>query len=433
MGEQFSRLIPTIIILTALLGVADSPPDPRIDQFFLASGSADENQGWEVSDTVTPTLGGVEWLEEGFHAKPPSWISDGRWHEAHSRQILVKSGNYIFATLSETFNWTAVNTSLRREGFAYSSFDDFTSHLHEEPNWWLSYSWGIPGDWLGISSNRTRVVIGHDPDTAITFVEISCEITNIPGYFVETARSPREIGIAGEKLPKPLFAGFDLTSIYLGDLEILQLHEDYSLDQRRYKIRFKAPSNLLSRSQDTYSLHLEISPSNIGQIHHVHRSINISMPSDSEVRATSPSEISARSDNTAVFTLREGDVYPSSIDVTSGPPEKGFTEIVMENFVRWATEPEIWVALGTAAVAFYAAFRGNRMWGRQKTYYRLYRSMVKLYDHYSSDFERFSQEMESLSKSFSEYFIDDRITDDQFDKLLTRRDDLMDRARRESS
>jgi hypothetical protein len=432
MGELFSKIVLIIVVLTTILGVLGSLSNPRTHQFPIAFASAEENQSWEVLDTVTPTLDSVEWLEQGFHSEPPSWISDGRWHEAHSRQILVKSGNYIFATFSESFNWTAVNASFGKEGFIYSSFDDFGSHLHNDPNWWLGYSWGISGDWLGISLNKTRVVIGYDSNTSITFVEISCQITNIPGYFLDTASSPREIGIAGEKLPKPLFAGFDLTAIYLGDLEVLQLYEDYGPDHRHYKIHFKAPANLLSRSKETYSLSLGISPQCLGQIHNVHRSINISMPSDSEVRITSPSNISTCCDNIAIFALSEGDRYPQSFHVTSGPPVKGLTEILLENIGRWATEPEIWVAFGTAIAAFYAIFHGKKMWGRQKTYYRLYKSMVNLYDHYSSDFQKFSREMENLSKSVSKYFIEGKINDDQFDKLLTRRDDLIDRAKRQS-
>ena len=156
------------------------------------------------------------------------------------------------------------------------------------------------------------------------------------------------------------------------------------------------------------------------------------MPSESEVRITSPSNISTCCDNIAMFTLSEGDRYPQSIHVTSGPPVKDLTEILLENIGRWATEPEIWVALGTAIVAFYAIFQGKKMWSKQKTYYRLYKSMVNLYDHYSSDFQKFSREIENLSKSVSKYFIEGKINDDQFDKLLTRRDDLINRAKRQS-
>lgn len=181
---------------------------------------------------------------------------------------------------------------------------------------------------------------------------------------------------------------------------------------------------------ETYSLSLEVSPQCISQVHNAYRFINVSMPADSEVRNTSPSNISTCSDNIAMFTLSKGDRYPQSFQVVSGPPVKDFTEILVESIVRWVTEPEIWVALGTAIAAFYAIFQGKKMWGRQKTYYRLYRSMVNLYDHYSHNFPKFSQEIENSSKSITKYFIEGKINDDQFDKLLTRRDDLLDRAKR---
>jgi hypothetical protein len=428
MDKLFYKAVLSIIASTIILGVLYSSSDLRTHKLPLVFASPEESQGWEVFDTVTPTLDSIEWLEQGFHSEPPTWISDGRWLEAHSRQILVKSGGYIFATFSENFNWTAVNAGLKQEGFIYPSFDEFEGHIYNDPNWWLAYSWGIAGDWLGVPLNKTRVVINHDYNTSMTFVEVSCQITNIPGYFLDTASSPREIGIAREKLPKPLFAGFDLTSIYLGDLEILQLYETYMPDNRHYKMHFKAQANLLSKSTETYSLSLGIAPQFLDQIHNVHQSINITMPSDSEVSIASPSNISSFFDNVAMFTLNEGDRYPQSFHVTSGPPVKGLTEIFLESIGRWATEPEIWVALGTAIAAFYAIFHAKKMWSRQKTYYRLYRSMVNLYDHYSSDHQKFSQEMDNLSKSVTKHFIEGKINDEQFDKLLTRRDDLMDRT-----
>jgi len=425
MEETFSKIVFTTVILTLITG--------GFNYFARAVVQVEGRQGWDVSDTVNPVLDSVEWLEEGFHSEPPSWISDGRWREAHSRQVLVKSGNYIFATFSESFNWTAVKKVLEEEGFIYSSFDDFQSHLSNDPNWWLVYSWGISGDWLGISSNKTRLVIGYDSRTSMTFMEISCQIPNIPGYFMDTAMSPREIGIAGEKLPKPLFAGFDLTAIYLGDLEILQLSEDYGPEHRHYKINFKAPASILDKTRDTYSLSLRTSPQCIDQIHNVHRSINITMPWNSEVSSTSPSNISTFRDHIAMFTLSEGDRYPPSIHVVSGPPVKNFKEILLENIGRWATEPEIWVALGTAVAAFYAIFHGKQVWDRQKTYYSLYKSMITLYDQYSTDYQKFSQEIENLLKSITKCFIEGKINDDQFDKLLTRRDDLVGRAKKQFS
>ncbi len=56
--------------------------------------------------------------------------------------------------------------------------------------------------------------------------------------------------------------------------------------------------------------------------------------------------------------------------------------------------------------------------------------MVNLYDHYSSNYEKFNREMENLARSVSEYFIEGKISDEQFDKLLTRRDDFVERTRK---
>jgi len=426
MKKSFSFLF----ILMAVTWVSNSVCGLQKPPYALALSSSVNNQFWEIRDTVTPTFDKIEWLEDGVHPEPPSWISDGRWYEAHSRQILVKSGNYIFATFSESLNWSAVSASLEMEGFHFETFDDFKSLLCNDQAWWLMYSWGLPSDWLGISPNTTRVTTEFDPDTSIVFIEMSCRITNIPEYFLQIASRLAEIGIGAEKLPKPLFAAFDLAAIYIGDFDALQLYEDYTADHRHYRIYFKAPATLLSQSIDIYSVSLEVSPPYVGEVHNAYRFMNISMPSDTEIRNTSPSNISTGIDNIAMFGLSDSDRYPHSFQVTSGPPVQDLTEFLIENTVRWVTEPEIWVALGTAIIGIYAGFHGKRMWGRQKTYYRLYRSMINLYDHYSSNLSKFNQEIENLSKSITKYFIEGKINDDQFDKLLTRRDDLLERAKK---
>lgn len=430
MRELFSKTILVIIISSiTILQVSKSLGNPQMSLSPLTFSSTANSEAWEIFDRITPTLDKIEWLEEGVHPGPPSWISDGRWYSAHSHQILVKAGNYIFASFDECFNWTAVSACLEKEGYPGPSFDDFKSHLFNDPSWWLQYSWGVSMDWLGISLNRTKVVIEFDAATSTVWLGISCHITNIPGYFMESTSRQKEIGIAGKKLPDPLFAGFDLTQIYIGDFEALQWYEDYMPNHRHYKIYFKAPANLLSQYQDTYTFSLRVSPPHIGQIHNAYQFMNISMPSDTEVKVTSPQNTSTSTGNIAMYGFGTSDRYPESFRVTSGPPEKDFTQTLMENFARWATEPEIWVALGTAIAAFYATFHGKRIWGRQKTYYRLYRSMVNLYDRYSQNFSKFNQEMENLSKSITKYFIEGKINDDQFDKLLTRRDDLIERTK----
>ncbi len=64
-------------------------------------------------------------------------------------------------------------------------------------------------------------------------------------------------------------------------------------------------------------------------------------------------------------------------------------------------------------------------------YHRLYRSMVTLYDLYSKDEAKFRAEINGASKTIFKMMVEDKITDEQFEKLLTRRDDLLERAQKE--
>ena len=54
--------------------------------------------------------------------------------------------------------------------------------------------------------------------------------------------------------------------------------------------------------------------------------------------------------------------------------------------------------------------------------------MVTIYDISSKDTSKFKQEMDNISTSIFKILVEDRITDDQFEKLLKRRDDLTERA-----
>jgi hypothetical protein len=51
--------------------------------------------------------------------------------------------------------------------------------------------------------------------------------------------------------------------------------------------------------------------------------------------------------------------------------------------------------------------------------------MVGVFDRSSSDPLQLKNEMHVLSSSIINYFIEDKITDEQFDKLIARRDYLM--------
>ena len=390
--------------------------------------SLNNDQVWEIFDTITPTLDKIQWQEEG-NAGPPSWIEDGRWYYANSRIILVKSGHYLFASFSESFNWSAVNASFEEDGWhTYPSFEAFRTDVMNNPHWWLLYSWGLNANWLGITVNTTKVEIElpGGPGTSEALMRISCQITNIPGFFI--GEREVDMGLGRLKLPSPLFAGFDLTTIYIGDFEALQWIENYGPGHRHYKIYFETPANLLTKYKDQYSLILRIDPPHVGKIHDFHRLINITMPSDTEVLDASPANISHYSGNIIVFDLTQADRYPESFYGTSGPPIKSFSQIFVESFFIVVGDPSAWLAFVSLLAIGYTGFQGRRVWSRRKTYYRLYRSMVSLYNRYAHNFDKLFDEIEKLSMSITAYFVEDKITDDQFDKLLARRDDLLERA-----
>lgn len=399
--------------------------------YVVVFSSEAESLGWEIVDSIKPTLDYIEWTGKGVKPGPPSWVSDGRWLHADSYMILVKSENYIFCAFSEIFNWDVVNKGFEREHWhSYESFEDFTSDVINNPSWWLMYSWGYA---LGANSlDKTHVGINHDEATGRVQIEVTCHVTNIPGFFMTSLIRSKEIGVGGEKLPDILFAGIDIKDIYLGDIEAFQLTEMYHADLKSYKIHLKAPANTLQKYLETYSFALDVAPQNIGRINNDFRLINITMPSETEAHFTSPPEISTQSENIVTFSLDEGEKYPVAFSVKSGPPIRTSQQIIGELVQTFLTEPEAWAILGSSIACIYAAFRGKHVWDRRKTYYRLYRSMVNTYERYSDDFTKFSHEIENLSKTTTQYFIEDKINDDQFDKLLTRRDDLIERARRQN-
>ena len=414
-----------VFLLVCLLFLSVTP------SYVVAFSSEAESSGWEIVDSIKPTLNYIEWTGTGVEPGPPSWVSDGRWLHADGYMILVKSENYIFCAFSEIFNWDALNEGFKNENWhPYESFEDFEAEVINNPSWWLRYSWGYS---LGASSlDKTHVEIHLDEGTGTVHTEITCHITNIPGFFLTSLIRSKEIGIGGEKLPEILFAGIDIKDIYIGDVESFQLTEVYHADNKNYKIYFKAPANTLQKYLETYSFTLNMAPQNIGKINNDFRQIYITMPSETEVHHTSPPEISTQRENTVTISLNEGYEYPSSFSVESGPPTKNFQQIMGELAQTFVTEPETWAILGSLIACIYAALRGKHVWDRRKIYYRLYRSMVDTYERYSHDFTKFHQEIEGLSKTITQYFIEDKINDDQFDKLLTRRDDLIERARKQN-
>jgi len=99
----------------------------------------------------------------------------------------------------------------------------------------------------------------------------------------------------------------------------------------------------------------------------------------------------------------------------------------------WLVTPGGWAAIATLSVLGFTGLRGRRIWRRSSLYHRMYNSMVTIFHLYSTDLIKFHQEMANVSSSIFQLLIQDKITDEQFERLLVRRDDLLKRAYGEQS
>jgi len=373
--------------------------------------SADEKV-WYVHDVIDPSPDEVKWLEEGAIDEAPKWISDGSWYQASIRQSLINA-NDIFVSTYELFNWSHLSSSY---GLQYDSFYDFAKNVTANPSQWLGFSWQIDAEWYGVPLDRTKVSYTYNETTSNAELSTWFHITRVPEYFV------------GEGRLESWLTGFDLTPISTGSLRTWELYKDYNKYGSTYNLYFKAPANILSQHGDNFTLRIGVASSYQGYTFKIQQVIDINMPPNTEIREASPSNMSLLRGNTATFVIAKGETYPASFTVVSGSPTKSLSQTVLESASVWFFTPGGWAAIASLSVLSYTGLRGRRIWGRNRMYHRLYKSMVTLYDLYSKDLPRFHQEMDNMSKSIIRMLVEDRITDEQFEKLLKRRDDLVERS-----
>jgi hypothetical protein len=404
------RLVFFLYVLTIILLILKTAP--------MKSMCQDDNADvWYVHDVIDPSLDEVKWREIGAIEGAPTWISDGRWFQASIRQSLISSSD-IFVSTYELFNWSRVSLSLRNNlDITFDSFYDFADNLTISPSWWLSYSWGIDTEWYGITSNQTRVSCSLNNSTS-SEAELSIwfHISRIAEYLV------------GEKNVESWLTGFDLTPVSIGSLKTWELYEDSTRNGTHYNLFFRAPANILSQHRENYTLQIDVSSNYQGALFKIQQVIDINMPPETEIKQTSPSSMAVVQGNTASFVIARGDMYPASFTVISGPPTKSMTQVAWENVSVWLLTPAGWAAIATLTVLSFTGLRGRRLLSRNSRYHRLFKSMVTIYDLYSKDFIKFQQEMENISRSIIRLLVEDKISDDQFEKLLQRRDDLLSRA-----
>ena len=385
----------------------------------LPVGHCDYSKVWYVHDVITPSLDQVKWLEEGAIAEPPAWIADGSFYQAHMRQSLVNP-NDIFVSTFEQFNWSRVRPIAEfYYGVNFNSFQDFEKAVENDTGRWLDASWQLDTEWYGVAHNTTKVVVSFNETTSVAELWTWFHITRVPEYVV------------GEGTLESWLTGFDLTPVSTGSLKLWEFYRDFNLNGTTYSLLFEAPANVLSQHGDNFTFSIGVSSYYHGYTYKTQQVIDINMPATTGVKTASPTDMSQLKGNTARFLIFTGDTYPSLFSATSGSPVKSFGQAAWDDASLWLLAPGGWATIGTLIVLSFTGLRGRKIWQRNKLYDHIFKSMVTIYDMYSEDPAKFNREMDNVSKSSIKMLLDDRITDEQFEKLLKRRDDLVRRSEKQ--
>ena len=397
--------VPVIILLSLSLVLT-----PLICQ-------AAEEKIWYVYDVIEPSLDEVRWREQGAIDEARPSIAAGLWFVMSKRESLVSASD-IFVSTYERLNWSGLARALENVyDLEFADFNEFFQYLSINRLWWLSVTWDMNPERYGIMFNTTEIDYTFNDVNSEAELWTSFHVTRVPEYF-----------IGSERLENWL-VGLDLTPISTGNLKLYEFRQDSAINGSYYNLYFDAPANILAQHGDNFTLSLDVTPSSRGQTVNMQQVININMPANTEVKEISPLNMSIiQNGNTATFVLAKDDQYPTSFTVVSGPPAKPLSQVVWENASLWVLTPGGWAAIATLLVLSFTAVRGRRIWRRNRLYHHLYNSMVTVYDLYSTDIVKFHQEMANVSTSIFKLLIEDKITDDQFEKLLMRRDDLLKRV-----
>lgn len=408
-AKTFFYLQITIVVLLATSGA--------ITRSF--SQPADEKIAY-VHDVIFPSLDEVKWSEEGGIAQAPTWIADGSWYSLSIQQSLVNT-NDIFVSWDELFNWSVVLSkyvpSINDLPFRSDSIEDLVNYSVANPNWWISYMWRLDTQFYGISANTTKVMCNFNSVNSQVEMWIWFHITRIPEYFVSRGGLQNWL------------TGFDLTPVSTGNLKAWEFYQKWNINGTSYNLYFRAPASLLSQHGDNFTFSIRVSSFYAGLAVNNQQVIDVNMPPNTEVKETTPANMTLLLGNTASFVKTKDDNYPEAFTVVSGPPTKSFAQAFVDGAGLWFTTPAGWAAIASLLVLSFTGLRGRRIWSRSKLYHRLYKSLVTIYDLYAKDLIKFHQEMDNMSNTIIKMLVEDKITDDQFEKLLERRDDLLQRAR----
>ena len=234
--------------------------------------------------------------------------------------------------------------------------------------------------------------------------------------------------IVGEGNLENWLTGFDLTPVSTGSLTLWEVHKDWNANGTYYNLRFEAPADVLVQHGDVYNCTIPVARNYWGNTLKIQQQIDVNMPANTEAKAASPSEMAVCKGNTATLLVFYGDRYPAFFSASSGSPSKSLGQMILDNASAALLSPGGWATIGSLLVLTFTAGRGRKIWQRNKRYHHVYNGMVTIYDHYSQDHAKLVDEMDNLSKASVKMLLEDKITDDQFEKLLKRRDDLIERS-----
>jgi len=233
----------------------------------------------------------------------------------------------------------------------------------------------------------------------IATITIWCHVNRIQEYL---------IGHAFEK------AIFDLYSVDMGKAEIYEYYYDSTSNGQSVYLHFSAPSTILRQEGDSFTATIDISPLRRNTASEHERNIFIIMPSQSEVESITPSNLGQYKKNTATFTISASGRLPSSFTVISGPHVSSLTETIIDTF----TSPSQIIVMASVVTIAISGFSGVGMLRKRRTHNRTAKLIAAVYRDYRKDHEKFDQELDRIHDLLYRLVAEDKISDDQFDKLL---------------
>jgi len=383
-----------LLLVTTGIGVQNNSTAEGV----LASSSASiygetRMTGWQSNETVILTLGKVD-LTERRSTKAQSFAHLLGWIEFHQREHFI-SYDEIFIELSEKFEWEKVNSNPDL-GLGFPYWKSFAENLTKSPSWWLEYSWGLSSDWYGIAEKETSVIT--EKDGGIASVTIRCHVRDVSEYII------------GHSLINSVF---DLYSVDLGKIEVYEYYYDSTKSGQSVYLHLKAPSTILQQVKDKYKATISIAPQFQNTVSDEERLMIFAMPPTTEVESVEPSTMGSPKDNVATFTISAGIRFPDSFTIISGPPKKSITELLVENL----TSPDRILVIAGVATLLVSGFQGASMLRRRKTYARTAKLIARVYEENRENREALNRELTSIHDSLYRMFVEDKITDEQFEKL----------------